>query len=99
VWNLRDGSLTAEFPGHEVGVADVLFSPDGATLVTASQAGIIRMWSVRHARMFGVLFDPAWNGIVAGRCSLDLTTRGDLLAAGYRNVPNDFVDVMYWQVK
>ena len=99
LWNLDDGELAAEFRGHEMGVADLLFSDDGTTLVSASQTGIVRMWSVKHARLYGVLFDPAWDGFSAGRCGLDLTTLGDRLAVGYRNVPDDFVDMMLWQAK
>jgi len=99
LWNLHDRELVAEFQGHEMGVADLLFSDDGTTLVSASQTGIVRMWSVKHARLYGVLFDPAWDSFSAGRCGLDLTTLGDRLAVGYRNVPDDVVDMMLWQAK
>lgn len=99
LWDLRKKQLDAELRGHEVGVADVIFSNDGLTLVSASQNGIIRSWSVKHGRLFGVIFDPGWEGASAGPCRLDLTRAGDLLAVGYQNVPDDFVDAMLWRVK
>jgi hypothetical protein len=49
--------------------------------------------------LFGVLFDPAWDGVDVGRCSLDLSMLGKKLAVGYRNVPDDFVDMLFWHAK
>ena len=45
-------------------MADVLFSEDGITLVSASQSGTVRLWSVKRAGLIGVLLSRlgrAWR--------------------------------------
>ena len=45
LWS-RKGELLRTLSGHQSGVLDVCFSPDGAYLVSASQDHTIRLWRV-----------------------------------------------------
>ena len=87
LWDLRNQRVPQNVRGHEVGVADLLFSADGMTLVSASQTGIIRAWSVNHHRLFGVLFDPAWEETNAGRCRLGPSGQGIFYPSAIRMFP------------
>ncbi len=44
LWRVEDGELVFESSDFEGSVASVSFSPDGATLATASRDGLVRLW-------------------------------------------------------
>ena len=48
LWSISDGSMRF-LTGHRAGVNDVVFSPDGTTLYSASTDGTIRTWDVESA--------------------------------------------------
>ena len=50
VWNIKSGEPLAEFAGHEESPVEAAVTADGNTVITASQSGKIRTWSVTNAR-------------------------------------------------
>jgi WD40 repeat protein len=60
-WNLTTGKPLPKLRGHSMDVAAVAFAPEGATLASASDDGVIRVWDLRR----GVEIYPAVEG--AGR--------------------------------
>jgi WD40 repeat protein len=45
LWRIEDGELVFESSDFNGSVSSVSFSPDGATLATASRDGLVRLWS------------------------------------------------------
>ena len=67
--------MRAIFKGHKSGVYDVVFSPDGRSLVSASDDQSVRIWNVRggssnilgsHSQFLSVAFSPDGRYIAAG---------------------------------
>jgi WD40 repeat protein len=44
LWNLADGALVREFPGHERPVYSVAFHPGGEFLVSGDLVGVVKQW-------------------------------------------------------
>lgn len=47
LWDTHSGALLRSLIGHTSGVSQVLFSPDGLYLVSASYDGMLRLWGIR----------------------------------------------------
>jgi WD40 repeat protein/serine/threonine protein kinase len=47
IFDVKSGVESVALVGHEADVTDVLFSPDGATISTASSDGTVRRWDAR----------------------------------------------------
>ncbi len=45
-WDLRNGAVAEAWPGHFQQIMDIAFFPEGQRMVTCSQDGIVRCWSV-----------------------------------------------------
>ena len=48
LWDSGNGELLRELPGHQVGVVELIFSPDSQFLVSASYDGLVRVWGIRQ---------------------------------------------------
>ncbi|HZF13519.1 MAG TPA: WD40 repeat domain-containing protein [Thermoanaerobaculia bacterium] len=53
LWNLTTGLPTGDPMRHEAGIAGVAFSPDGETVVTASDDNTARLWKARTGEPIG----------------------------------------------
>ncbi|GJE90367.1 WD40 repeat domain-containing protein [Phanerochaete sordida] len=52
LWDAKAGEFLAEFRGHEDKVKSVTFTPDDGTLISSSEDGSVRAWSVRDVMRF-----------------------------------------------
>jgi len=55
LWNLADGKLVQEFPGHERDVYSVHFHPDGKFLLSGDLMGKIQQWDLASGKSVRVL--------------------------------------------
>jgi WD40 repeat protein len=76
-WDAASGEPRGELPRSGSRVADLAFSPDGATLALARGDGTISLWDVARARERGVLRTPG-----RGLQSMAFSSDGRLLATG-----------------
>src|SRR5262249_21442093 len=72
-------AVPARLP-HEAAVFGVAFTPDGRTLLTAGQEGLIRVWDVATRREV-----RHWRGHEGGVLALALSGDGRTLATGGRD--------------
>lgn len=77
IWRASDGKLLQELRGHADEIEQVIFSPDGRLLATASWDATIRVWSVSngalvrelvgHTRdVYGIAFSPDGRFLLSG---------------------------------
>ena len=83
--NADTGDIIRELQGHTSTISGLAFSPDGSTLVSASEAadGTIRFWDTATGNMLRSLNINSKNGLPALAISPDGST---LVAAWYQNV-------------
>jgi WD40 repeat protein len=86
LWDTKSGELQAELAGHGRVVRDVVFSPDGRTLLSAAMDGTVRVWNVETERCYGVVhraFETSTNMAVEDvLCRVSLSSDGRRLAIG-----------------
>ena len=84
LWNVRKQEMRRKLVGHDGGVRDVSFSPDGETLVSGSDDATVRVWSVasgserivcegHDGAVLAVAYHP--NGKFVASAGLDQTIR------------------------
>lgn len=67
IWNLATDTCCAHLPLHEGSLWHVSTSPDGQSLVSASQEGTIRVWSLPDGSLQGELWvDRPYEGMQIG---------------------------------
>ncbi|REJ96740.1 MAG: WD40 repeat domain-containing protein, partial [Planctomycetota bacterium] len=55
MWDSESGKELAVLRGHEGGVNDVAFSPDGRRVVSRSNDGTVRVWDAESGEELAVL--------------------------------------------
>ena len=101
LWNVADGSLVAELPGHESHIYNVAFHPDGQQLVTGDLKGNFLHWELptgKEVRRFAEAalhkYDNTFWADIGGARGLTFSRDGKQLAAsGITNVSNAFAGV------
>lgn len=53
IWNIADGMLVREFPGHARDVYSVYFHPDGTSLFSGDLMGVIKQWDTSTGKEMG----------------------------------------------
>jgi WD40 repeat protein len=89
LWNLSDGALVREFPGHDSHVYSVLFHPSGQFILSGDLKGVINQWETatgKLVRTFDAKALHSYNGgqqvDFGGVRGLALSPDGKHLAAG-----------------
>jgi WD40 repeat protein len=101
LWNMADGALVREMPGHQSHVYNVAFHPDGKQLVSGDLKGNLIHWEVEtgvQVRQFTVAslhkYDTTFWADIGGFRGLAFSDDGKLLAGGgITNVSNAFAGV------
>ena len=83
VWN-RESHLVARYPGHATGVVALDISPDGRTIVTGDEDGVVRVWNAprsmtamkRDAPPASYTAEQICRGLPSGRRTLLLPVPG-----------------------
>ncbi|MFQ5910486.1 MAG: WD40 repeat domain-containing protein, partial [Thermoplasmata archaeon] len=80
IWDFQNGSAISSLIGHEDGVLEVKWSPDGSRIVSASDDKTLKMWE-----------ETNWTNIVnftghaGGVLSVDWSPNGSYLISGSRD--------------
>jgi WD40 repeat protein len=77
IWDVKTGELVFTLTGHEDGVRDVAYSPDGALIATGSGDGTAILWDAANGAKMMTL-----SGHTSGIFSVAFTPDGKLLATG-----------------
>jgi WD40 repeat protein len=82
LWDLRDGCLVRQFPGHLNTVDTLVFSPDGKTLASRGGERRVRLWNVATGDQLGQVRNLAHDTWLAfapdGRTLLIPGQRGEI---------------------
>jgi WD40 repeat protein len=89
LWDVETGRLLRSLRGHTHDIRCVLYTPDGQTLITASEDRTIRMWNPKTGEPTKLLFSRYDHNV----CSLSLSPDGLMLARGSHNK-----DIKIWEV-
>jgi WD40 repeat protein len=101
LWNPADGSLIAEFAGHESHVYNVLFTPDGQGLASCDLKGNVKQWDIAERKVIRDIpvaalhkYDNTFRADIGGARSMAFSRDGKQLAlAGITNVSNAFAGI------
>ena len=98
LWDFETGEVVRTFVGHDKGIFDIEFTPDGNHLLSASMDGSIRLWETRTGKM--VYTFAAHEGAVN---TIAISADGKYFASGgadnkvilWRLDPKIFVEYAY----
>lgn len=101
LWNLSDGSLDAEFEGHEDHVYNLAFHPEQAALVSGDLKSNLIHWDLASGKQERswkaealYKYDKGFRADIGGYRALEFTADGQRLAgSGITNVTNAFAGV------
>jgi len=67
IWDMTSGECLASLVGHEADICNLLFLPDGRTLVSSSADGTVRLWDLYSGQESLVLAAgaPGWRIVCA----------------------------------
>ena len=75
LWNTYTGNINAKIREHIYGITDIVFSPDGQTLVSSSKDATLRLWDTQTGNLKGVISEK--RGVKA----LGFSPDGKILAS------------------
>jgi WD40 repeat protein len=101
LWNFADGSLVKEFAGHECHVYNVLFHPDGKSLVSGDLKANLIHWNIETGEQSRKMtaealckYDTTFLADIGGFRGLAFDASGKRLAgSGITNVTNAFAGI------
>jgi WD40 repeat protein len=99
LWNVREGSLSAELVAHGRFPVDFLFYRNGKTLFSAGQDGTARVWSLDQAECFGALYEYTGGNALGfdPLCRATMSADGSRLAiAGSRL--DGTIELLQWSL-
>ena len=67
LWNLADGKMVQEFPGHELDVYSVAFHPDGKFLLSGDLMGKVQQWDLGTGKSVRMLDAKALHTYEGGQ--------------------------------
>ena len=89
IWNLADGKLVRELPGHERHVYSVLFHPSGQFLLSGDLMGVLNQWEVATGKLVRTFdakplhtYEGGQQVDYGGVRSIAISPDGKYLAAG-----------------
>ncbi len=101
LWNFADGSLVQEFVGHDCHVYNVLFHPDGKSLVSGDLKANLIHWNIETGEQVRKMtaealckYDPTFLADIGGFRGLAFDATGTrLVGSGITNVTNAFAGI------
>jgi len=101
LWNMQDGTLIREMPGHESHIYNVVFHPSGKRLATGDLMGNLFDWEVDTGKRLRAWkadslskFDKTFIATIGGFRSMAFSPDGKFVAAGgITNVSNAFAGI------
>lgn len=101
LWNMGDGQLVREMPGHESHVYNAVFHPEGEHLATGDLMGNLIDWDVQTGKQLRtwkaeslIKYDKTFKAWIGGFRGMTFSPDGKRIAAsGITNVSNAFAGV------
>jgi len=81
IWDAGSNQLLLSLAGHEAGVWELAYSPDGKRIATGDNAGVVKVWDAEIGKELLTLEHSAGSKI----CALVFSRDGRYLASGSQN--------------
>jgi len=101
LWNMQDGSLVRDMPGHQSHIYNVVFHPDGERLATGDLNCNLIDWDVKTGKQVRTWqaaslqkYDKVFRAVIGGFRGMTFSRDGKYVAcSGITNVTNAFAGV------
>jgi WD40 repeat protein len=101
LWNLQDGKLIREMPGHESHIYNVAFHPNGKQLATGDLTCKVIDWEIETGKQLRTFqaeslqkYDNTFKAVIGGFRGMTFNADGkQLIVCGITNVSNAFAGV------